>query len=83
MVKVKYELHSEQASVLAIDAIRRGIPKEYVERVLEISNKAYFLGRADHTIKRGENQGEYELPLDRLEQMALLKPRDDDTDIMH
>ena len=83
MVKVKYELHSEQASILAIDAMRSGIPREYVERVLEISNKAYFLGRADRIIKREGNQGEYELPLDRLEQIARSKLRDDDTGIRH
>lgn len=74
-----YYLSKDQASILAIDAMKSGIPKDLVGRVLDIANKSYLLAAADEMIRIADEDSnlqshEYTLDLNALEKIARFDP---------
>ena len=57
----KLRRHEEQAGILAIEAMKAGIPQEYLPHVLKIADMGYVFGRADQCIDKPQNEEDYKL----------------------
>lgn len=69
-------LYEEQARLLAVKALKIGIPKNLISKVIDIADSAHLLGRADQQIKREKNREEYQLDLNSLEEIARYEQRE-------
>jgi len=62
----KYRMQYEQAAALALHALESGISEQLIPKVLELADKAYFLGRTDQSLGIKENRIDYAIDIERI-----------------